>query len=36
MPLTNWDDKATKQFDSLNDDIRREWAELRELTLKNK
>lgn len=36
MSRINWDETATEQFDSLNDEIREEWAELRKLTLRHK
>jgi hypothetical protein len=35
MPRRNWDKVAAKQFESLEKDIRDDWSDLRDLTLKS-
>lgn len=33
MSRRNWDAVAEKQFESLSNDIREQWGDLREITL---
>jgi len=34
MPRRNWDKVANEQFESLSSDIKADWGDLRELTMK--